>query len=74
MLRVVVGVVGVVGIPGSGKQVALPGDRAPLYMHAIDEAVFDVGSAPVAAPDEAAALRELSQEGEIAFPGRLSAD
>ena len=51
MLRVVVGVVGVVGIPGSGKQVALPGDRAPLYMHAIDEAVFDVGSAPVAAPD-----------------------
>ena len=74
MLRVVVGIVCFVGIPGSGKQVALPGDRAPLYVHAIDEAVFDVGSAPVAAPDEPAALCELSHESEIAFPARFSAD
>ena len=73
MLFVVAGIVSVVGIPGTGKQIALPGDGAALDMDTVDEAVFDLGSAPVAAPDQPAALGELSQEREISFPRRLSA-
>jgi hypothetical protein len=73
MVPLVVGVVGFVGIPGSSEQISLPGDGAALHMNAIDEAMFEVGSAPVAAPDKAAALRQLSQESEITFPAGLAA-
>jgi len=72
MVHVVIGIVGFVGIPDAGEQVTLPGHRATLYMNAVDETMLDVGSAPVAAPDQAAALRELSQKSEIAFPAGFS--
>jgi len=74
MLHVVIGVVGFVGIPDAGEQIALPGHRATLHMNAVDETMLDVGSAPVAAPDQAAALCELSQKSEVAFPARFSTD
>ena len=73
MLVVVIRIVNIVGIPGASEEISLPGDCATLHMNTVDEAVLDVGSTPVAAPDKAAALRELPQEGEIALPGRLSA-
>ena len=73
MLHIVVGIVGFVWIPDSGKEVPLPGNRATLDMNAIDEAVLDVGSAPVTAPNQPAALRELSQKREITLPAGLAA-
>jgi|HubBroStandDraft_6_1064221.scaffolds.fasta_scaffold319968_3 hypothetical protein len=72
MLAVVIGIVSSVGIPGASEEIALSGDRASLHMNAVDEVVLDAGCAPVAAPDEAATVRELSQERKVAFPARLS--
>ena len=74
MLHIVIGIVGFVGIPDSGEKIALAGDGTSLHVYAIDEAVFDLRGAPVAAPYESGALRELSKECEIAFPARLAAD
>ena len=74
MVHVVVRIVGFVGIPDAGEQIALPGHRTTLHMNAVDEAMLDVGSAPVAAPDQAAALCELSQKSEIAFPAGFATD
>src|SRR5258708_1596353 len=74
MLHIVVGIVSFVGIPDAGEEIALPGHRATLHMNAVDETMLDVGSAPVAAPDQSAALRELSQKSEIAFPAGFSAN
>src|ERR1700683_503456 len=71
MLYIVVRVVSFIGIPFSSEEVSLPGNGATLHMHAVDEAVFNVGSAPVSAPDKAATLRQVSHEREIAFKGRL---
>lgn len=71
MLPVVVRIVSIVGIPDPGEKIALPRDRAALHMYSVDEAVFYFASAPVAAPDEPAAVRELAQEGEVTFPATL---
>src|ERR1700677_2300088 len=57
MLLVVVRIVSIVGIPRAGEEISLPTDRATLHMYAIDEAMLDFGSAPVAAPDEPAPAR-----------------
>lgn len=74
MLYFVVRIVGRVGIPDAGEQITLPRDRATLHMHAVDKVVFDVRSTPVATPDQAATLRKLSHEGEIALPARFAAN
>src|ERR1700676_5362050 len=55
MLHVVVGIVSLVGIPDSVEKITLAGNGAALYVHAIDEAVLDFRSAPVAAPYESSA-------------------
>ena len=72
MLPVFVRIIGSVGIPGAGEQVCLPGHGATLHVHAVDEAVFNIGSAPIAAPDQAAAVCQLAQEREVTFPTGLS--
>lgn len=68
MLGVLIGIVGFLRIPETGEKIALPGNGAALDMNAVDEAVLDMRSAPIAAPDQAAALRELPEEGKVAFP------
>jgi hypothetical protein len=45
MLAIVVRVVGLVGIPDASREIALPGNSAALHMHAVNEVMFDVGSA-----------------------------
>jgi hypothetical protein len=74
MLPIVIGIVSVIGIPIAGEEIALPRYRATLHMHAVDKAMLYRWSAPVAAPDQAAAQGELSEEAEIALPGRLAAN
>lgn len=43
-------------------------------MNTVDETMFDLGCAPVAAPDKPAAVCKLSEETEITLPARLSPD
>ena len=74
MLQVVVRIAGFVGIPRSGKQFTLSGDGAALHTDAAHETMFEPGSSPVTAPDQSAALRELTQKGEVAFPAGFAAD
>src|SRR5712671_3421107 len=74
MLHIVVGIVGFIWIPRAREEVSLPCDRAALHMNAIDEAVLELRRSPVAPPDQAATLRELTQESEIPLPAGFSAD
>jgi hypothetical protein len=43
-------------------------------MDAVHKTMFERGSSPVTAPDQSAALRELTQKGEVAFPAGFAAD
>ena len=74
MMPVFVRIISSIGIPGAGEQVCLPGHFATLHVHAVDEAMFNIGSAPIAAPDQAAAVRQLPHEREVTFPAGLSAN
>src|SRR3981081_3163353 len=65
-------VIGVVWIPGTGKKVALPRDGATLNVHVIHKTMVNVGRSPVAAPDQTAAMCQLSEEREITFPRRFT--
>src|SRR6202011_396768 len=65
-------VIGVVWIPGAGKKVALPRDGVTLNVHVIHKTMVNVGRSPVAAPDQTAAMCQLSEEREITFPRRFT--
>jgi hypothetical protein len=51
MLGIVVWVISLVGIPGAGEKIPLPGDSTALHMHAVNKVMLEIGSAPIAAPD-----------------------
>src|SRR5882724_10553145 len=67
-------VVLVVGVKIPRKQIPLPRHRTALHMHTIDKAVLHAGIAPIPAPDQPAAVRELTEKREVALPRRLAAN
>src|ERR1700678_594384 len=71
IVMVVVRIVGFVRKPNAVEEVRLPGHGATLHTHTVDEAVFDMRSTPISAPDQPAALGELPEKREIALPRTL---